>query len=118
MNKYMLFPALLLWSLGLQAQDSLKIRIYPDYDKVGKFHRFLFGENYRKEYAQETKVPVIRLSQIKGGLTPIKRGGGNQTHSLRLQKTSSKTICLHNNLSLHWWCLFLPLLREFHIARP
>lgn len=90
MNKYVLFPALFLWGLGLQAQDSLKIRIYPDYDKVGKFHRFLFGENYRKEYAEETKVPVIRLSRIKGGLTPIKRGGGNQTHSLRLEDKQGK----------------------------
>lgn len=90
MNKYLLFTALFVWGLNAQSQDSLKIRIYPDYDKVGKFHRFLFGENYRKEYTQETKVPVIRLSQIKGGLTPIKRGGGNQTHSLRLEDKQGK----------------------------
>lgn len=88
--KNKLLPALLLLALTGNAQDSLKIRTYPDYDKVSKFHRFLFGENYRKEYAAETQVPVIRLSSIKGGLSPLQRGGGNQTHSLRLVDKQGK----------------------------
>ncbi|EDM36663.1 outer membrane protein [Pedobacter sp. BAL39] len=86
----MLLSAALLLSLTAGAQDSLKIKIYPKYDEVGKFHRFLFGENYRKEYAMETMVPIIRISKIKGGLSPIKRGGGNQTHSLRLEDKNGK----------------------------
>lgn len=90
MIRYSLFSVFLLLSIVAKSQDSLKIKVYPQYDKVGKFHRFLFGENYRKEYAAETKVPVIRLSEIKGGLTPIKRGGGNQTHSLRLEDKDGK----------------------------
>src|SRR5690606_24424008 len=56
--------------------DSVTLRAHPDFDKRGKFHRKLFGENYRKEWAAETKLPVIRISEIGGGLTPIKRGGG------------------------------------------
>ncbi|MDR6782634.1 hypothetical protein ABIE26_000878 [Pedobacter africanus] len=84
MTKFVLFPLLLMVSLLTRAQDSIDVRIYPKYDSVGKFHRFLFGENYRKEYAMPVKVPVIRISVIKGGLTPTQRGGGNQSHSLRL----------------------------------
>jgi hypothetical protein len=65
--------------------DSASERAHPDFDKVSKLHRVFFGENYRKEWAVYTRLPVIRLSTFRGGLTPIKEGGGNQTHSLRLK---------------------------------
>ncbi|MDB4999449.1 MAG: hypothetical protein JWR76_526, partial [Mucilaginibacter sp.] len=34
--------------------DSITIAVAPEYDKVSKLHRTLFGENYRKLWA----VPV------------------------------------------------------------
>lgn len=71
-------------------KDSVVIKIYPKYDSVSKVHRYFFGENYRKEYALDTKVPVIRISEIKGGLKPTRRGGGFQSHSLRLVDKSGK----------------------------
>lgn len=70
--------------------DSISIKIYPQYDSVSKIHRYFFGENYRKEYALSTKVPVIRLSEVKGGLVPLRRGGGFQSHSLRLEDKDGK----------------------------
>jgi len=76
--------------------DSISIKIYPRYDSVSKVHRYFFGENYRKEYAMDTKVPVIRLSEIKGGLTPTRRGGGFQSHSLRLVDKSGKEWVLRS----------------------
>lgn len=96
MTKFVLFPLLLMVSLLARAQDSIDVRIYPKYDSVGKFHRFLFGENYRKEYAMPVKVPVIRISVIKGGLTPTQRGGGNQSHSLRLVDKQGKEWVLRS----------------------
>ena len=84
MIKFLLSSILLLTTAVASGQDSISVRIYPKYDSVGRFHRFLFGENYRKEYAMPVKVPVIKISVIKGGLTPTQRGGGNQSHSLRL----------------------------------
>lgn len=65
--------------------DSVTISINPKYDEVGKLHRFLFGENYRKIWALAEKLPVIKLSEFQGGLTPVKLGGGHQTHSLRMR---------------------------------
>jgi hypothetical protein len=76
--------------------DSIAIKIYPKYDSVSKVHRYFFGENYRKEYAMETKVPVIRISEIKGGLTPTRRGGGFQSHSLRLIDKAGKEWVLRS----------------------
>lgn len=71
-------------STCLTAQDSMWARLRPAYDKPGSMHRFFFGENYRKEWADSTKLPVIRLDTIDGGLKPLRLGGGHQTVSLRL----------------------------------
>ncbi|MDQ7949771.1 MAG: BamA/TamA family outer membrane protein [Pedobacter sp.] len=76
--------------------DSISIKVHPSYDSVGKFHRFLFGENYRKDYAMETKFPVLRISEIKGGLTPTQLGGGNQSRSLRLKDKNGKEWVLRS----------------------
>ncbi|MBC7872366.1 MAG: hypothetical protein H7Y01_00135, partial [Ferruginibacter sp.] len=62
--------------------------IAPDYDKVGKFHRFLFGEGYRKLWAAKVKVKIFYLAKEKGGMTILRKGGGLQTKSLRLKDGS------------------------------
>ena len=74
----------------LHSGDSVVRRVHPRYDKPGKFHRKLFGENYRKEWAMPTRLPLIRISDIGGGLKPLQRGGGMQSNSLRLVDTSGK----------------------------
>jgi hypothetical protein len=65
--------------------DSLSGIAHKGFDGVSKWHRFFFGENYRKEWSATTKLPVIHLSSFRGGLITIREGGGNQTHSLRLK---------------------------------
>jgi hypothetical protein len=64
-------------------QDSISVQAHAAYDSVTKWHRRLFGENYRKEWAVPTNVPLIKLSEK--GLIPLQRGGGHQTHSLRMK---------------------------------
>ncbi|WP_113654815.1 BamA/TamA family outer membrane protein [Pedobacter namyangjuensis] len=76
--------------------DSILVKVHPSYDSVGKLHRFLFGENYRKDYAMETKFPVLRISEIKGGLKPTQLGGGNQSRSLRLEDKDGKEYVLRS----------------------
>jgi hypothetical protein len=66
-------------------RDSMIVKVHESYDNVSKIHRKLFGENYRKEWAMPVKLPVIRISEIYGGLTPVKEGGGMESKSLRLQ---------------------------------
>ncbi|HND94292.1 MAG TPA: hypothetical protein PKN10_10335 [Chitinophagaceae bacterium] len=52
--------------------------------------KFWMGTNYRKEWNTPLTVPVINLSTEHGGLTPVKRGGGKQTKSLRLEDPQGK----------------------------
>ncbi|GAB2836711.1 BamA/TamA family outer membrane protein [Ferruginibacter profundus] len=77
-------------------EDSILVQANAAYDKVSKLHRKIFGENYRKEWSAKTKLPVIKLSEIKGGLTPVQRGGGHQSLSLRLQDSTGKEWVLRS----------------------
>ncbi|WP_257667507.1 BamA/TamA family outer membrane protein [Parapedobacter tibetensis] len=70
--------------------DSMWVQANEKFEQAGSFRRTFFGENYRKEWAAEAKVPVIRISEIHGGLTPLKRGGGMQSVTLRLEDPSGK----------------------------
>ena len=51
----------------------------------GAFARAVFGERYRDVWHLPVEVPVVDMGTEAGGLTPIKRSGGNQTTGLRLQ---------------------------------
>jgi len=65
--------------------DSVKTSVHPSYNNVSKTHKKFFGENFRKEWAANVTLPVIRIDRIAGGLKVIQAGGGMQTKSIRLQ---------------------------------
>ncbi len=56
----------------------------------------LFGQNYRNAWRTKIAVPVFDIGNEKGGLIPIKRGGGQQTKSLRLQALDGKQYVLRS----------------------
>ncbi|MEM8565360.1 MAG: hypothetical protein AAGF85_02795, partial [Bacteroidota bacterium] len=54
------------------------------------------GSNYRAEWAAELEVPVFDISKEHGGLKILKRGGGMQTRSLRMEDESGKQYVLRS----------------------
>ncbi|GAO44658.1 BamA/TamA family outer membrane protein [Flavihumibacter petaseus] len=78
------------------AQDSVTVMVHQSYDKPGKFHRYFFGENYRKEWAMPVTLPLLRISVLKGGLRPDQLGGGMQSQSLRLKDNNGKEWVLRS----------------------
>jgi len=54
------------------------------------------GSNYRKEWNTPITVPVLNLSTEQGGLTPVKKGGGKQTKSLRLENPQGRQFTLRS----------------------
>lgn len=76
--------------LATMTADSAKAAVHPAYADVSGAHRFLFGNNYRKEWAATVELPVLRISDMHGGLRPTKLGGGFQSTSLRFEDSSGK----------------------------
>lgn len=48
-------------------KDSVSIVANAKYGKASKFKKFFLGENYRKEWAAETTLPLLQLSTLYGG---------------------------------------------------
>lgn len=77
-------------------KDSITVAIAPQYEKVSKVHRWLFGENYRKLWAVPVRLRIMHLSREKGGMRVLQEGGGRQTRSLRLRDTTGRDWVLRS----------------------
>ncbi len=64
--------------------------------KAGGLKRAFLGSHHRDAWTTPVRVPVFDITQVKGGLTPIKRGGGMQTISLRLEDESGYQYVLRS----------------------
>ncbi|KFC19525.1 metallophosphoesterase [Chryseobacterium sp. FH1] len=64
------------------------------YDKKAitksKYYNFLWGKRYRESYGIPITAKTVRLDTLFGGLTPIRKGGGNQSRTLRLKNKEGK----------------------------
>ncbi|MBG8555227.1 metallophosphoesterase [Hymenobacter guriensis] len=77
--------------------DSTKtLAVNPRYSKRGGFHKTLFGEHYREEWATPVAFPVLDLATERGGLTPYKTGGGKQTASLKVRNEEGRLYTLRS----------------------
>jgi hypothetical protein len=62
----------------------------PNY-QAGWLTRFFLGAQWRDMWTTPIEVPVLDLESFEGGLRPERRGGGQQTKSLRLQSGNGRT---------------------------
>jgi hypothetical protein len=55
-----------------------------------KTYKGLWGKHYREFYSKAVNAKVAFIDTLKGGLTPVRRGGGHQSKSLRLETKDGK----------------------------
>jgi len=95
MKKFLLllfFINLFSFSLFSQApnySDSTITRPASYQYSSSAFGRLFLGSHYRKVWSAPVTMPYLDLEHMLGGLTPVKRGGGFQTISLRLMSKDS-----------------------------
>jgi hypothetical protein len=61
-----------------------------DETNKSKAYQGFWGEHYREFYSKAVNAKVAFIDTLKGGLTPIRRGGGHQSKSLRLETKDGK----------------------------
>lgn len=74
--------------------ETTPIRV--DLKQVGGLHNVLLGKHYREVYLEKYNFPTLDLSTFEGGLTPLQRGGGGQTNSLRLEDAHGHQFVLRD----------------------
>lgn len=68
-----------------------KASVYTDEEvNKSKLYKKLWGERYRDYFGTKVKAPTVNLDTLFGGLTPIRRGGGHQSKSLRLKDSKGR----------------------------
>ncbi len=84
------------WYKSNFSDSVVRVPINLLYNEAGKFHRFMMGNTYRNIWAAPVTLPVFDIGKEKGGLTIIKRGGGMQTHSVRLKDKNGREYVLRS----------------------
>jgi hypothetical protein len=51
----------------------------------GGIYEYFWGKRYRKYFGTKVTAPTVNLDTLFGGLRPVRKGGGNQSKSLRLR---------------------------------
>ena len=88
----------------LKADFAAEIKAYPDTfpktqkdaiyteDEVTKsrFFQKIWGQRYRNYYGVEVEAPTVNLDTLFGGVKPVRKGGGHQSKSLRLETKDGK----------------------------
>ena len=76
--------------------DSIKFASVYTEEEVskGRAYKYLWGKHYRKYYGMSIKAEVVSLDTLKGGLVPVRKGGGNQSNSLRLEDKNGQEYVL------------------------
>mgnify|MGYP001945759833 CR=1 FL=1 len=55
-----------------------------------KAFKKLWGERYREYFSTEVTAPTVNLDTLFGGLKPMRKGGGHQSKSLRLEDSNGR----------------------------
>ncbi|MEO9805308.1 MAG: metallophosphoesterase [Reichenbachiella sp.] len=77
-------------------KESSKITSASVQYEASKNRRTWMGSNYRDVWNLPVEVPVFNIAEEKGGLEVLKRGGGMQTNSLRLEAKNGKQYVLRS----------------------
>ena len=64
--------------------------------EAGKVKTLFMGDQYRSMWSTKVKVPIINLRNEYGGLSPIKKGGGMSSNSLRMEAKDGKQYILRS----------------------
>ncbi len=68
-------------------EEEIEVAANAKFEANG-LKRFFLGNQYRNMWTTPVQVPIIHLDREHGGLTPIRKGGGMASNSLRLQNES------------------------------
>lgn len=63
---------------------------------AGRGQRSWLGDLHRDAWTAEIPFPTLDLTEIHGGLTPLQKGGGIQTRSLRLENPEGRQYTLRS----------------------
>ncbi len=82
---------------NIDYSDSTKvIAANPDYDGKAFLFESLLGSHNRKYWSVESEFPYFDVSEVEGGLIPVRMGGKGQTNTLHLEDSVGNEFVLRS----------------------
>ncbi|MEM1002400.1 MAG: hypothetical protein AAGH46_07110 [Bacteroidota bacterium] len=75
------------------AETTASIYKEGDTDK-SSFHKWFWGERYRDLYSTKVKAPAVDLDTLMGGVKVLRKGGGHQSKSLRVETKDGREFVM------------------------
>jgi len=67
------------------AEESVRTVVAGEQYRAPALHRWFYGSGYRDLWTTPIELPVLKLATHGGGLTPVRRVGGQQTPALAMK---------------------------------
>jgi hypothetical protein len=78
-----------------QFPETKSASVYTEEEVTkGNTYKFFWGDRYRKYYGTQVSAPTVNLDTLFGGLKPTRKGGGNQSKSLRLEDKDGREFVM------------------------
>jgi len=75
--------------------DSVKVAASKLYE-ANEIKNVMQGEQYREAWSTPIRVPILYLDTLKGNVQIVEEGGGQQTHSLKLETDNGTELTLRS----------------------
>jgi len=75
------------------ADSTISVQASTQYERNSSSY-WIFGENYRDVWSAQVDVPLFDIGSVEGGLKILKKGGGMQTKSLRLEAEDERQYAI------------------------
>lgn len=83
------------YPFGDMLSDSISFAANKDL-AAKKFKGLILGKQYRTTWTTPIKVPIIKFETEKGGIFPVKKGGGMASNSLRVENAKGHQYALRS----------------------
>ncbi|WP_378175555.1 metallophosphoesterase [Aquimarina sp. SS2-1] len=88
---YTKIPTYDLSSIPEVTQQTIEASVYEtEGTERTEFYESIWGDHYRELYGKKITAKVALLDTLYGGLEVVRKGGGHQTRSIRLQDKNGK----------------------------
>ena len=78
------------------SDSTITAAAYPGYDGKSRLFEWLLGSHNRKYWSVESTFPLFDVTEIEGGLTPVRIGGKGQSTTVHLERDDGRDFVLRS----------------------
>lgn len=76
--------------------STVTVAANPAYDGKSRLYEWIIGKHNRKYWSVETGFPIFDVTEVEGGLTPVRIGGKGQSTTVHLEREDGRDFVLRS----------------------